>query len=193
MIKRNIFKIFLSLLVLFTFFSCEENYTPKPRGYFRISFPEKQYQTFSNEFPYSFEYPTYSKIEIYNKDSCWINISFPNYNAKIHITYRKVTNNLPDLIEQSRKFSYKHTSKADEIIEELKIDKKRKVFGTQYEIKGNVASSVQFYLTDSVKNFMRASLYFSEIPNQDSLAPVLSFIKKDINRFIETFEWTEQK
>ena len=38
--------------------SCGGNYTPKPRGYFRIALPKKSYALFdSTGFPYSFEYP----------------------------------------------------------------------------------------------------------------------------------------
>ena len=170
-------------------YSCKETYMPKPHGYFRISFPEKQYNSYESDFPYTFQFPDYSKIELIDADSCWINITFPDYNAKIYITYRTIDNNLSTLLEQSRKFSYNHTSKADEISESLTINWNKRVFGTQYEIKGDVASSLQFYLTDSLQHFMRASLYFNERPNQDSIAPVLNFIKEDVEKLIESFEW----
>ena len=44
-----------------------------------------------------------------------------------------------------------------------------------YDLKGNTASSLQFFVTDSTRNFLRGSLYFNAEPNKDSLAPVMDF------------------
>ncbi|HNZ71643.1 MAG TPA: gliding motility lipoprotein GldD, partial [Prolixibacteraceae bacterium] len=64
-----------------------------------------------------------------------------------------------------------------------------KVYGTVYSIKGNAASPMQFYLTDSVEHFLRGSMYISEIPNYDSLQPVINFLEADMIRLIETLSW----
>ena len=58
-----------------------------------------------------------------------------------------------------------------------------------YEIEGNAASAYQFHLTDSTNHFVRGSLYFNNIPNQDSIQPVLEFVKEDITHLFETFVW----
>ena len=58
-----------------------------------------------------------------------------------------------------------------------------------YSIDGNTASSVQFFLTDSTKNYLRGALYFNEQPRLDSIQPVLDFVKKDIDQMIKTFKW----
>ncbi|MCK5170865.1 MAG: gliding motility lipoprotein GldD, partial [Bacteroidales bacterium] len=63
------------------------------------------------------------------------------------------------------------------------------VYGILYEIEGNAASSVQFFLTDSIKHYIRGALYFNVEPNKDSLAPVINFVKEDIKILIESFEW----
>ena len=43
--------------------ACNSDYTIKPRGYFKIEFPQKAYQKFDNPaYPYSFEYPVYAEI-----------------------------------------------------------------------------------------------------------------------------------
>ena len=44
--KAGIYEIFSTLLMLLLLFSCREKAVPKPRGYFRIEFPEKQYTYF---------------------------------------------------------------------------------------------------------------------------------------------------
>jgi gliding motility-associated lipoprotein GldD len=180
-------------LVLLIASSCRKNYIPKPRGYFRIDFPDKEYQIYnSKECQYSFEYPVYGIITDFdgnNTEPCWINIVFPEYGGKIHLTYRPLRDNLAEHVEDVRTLVYKHIIKADDIKENLIMYPERNVFGIFYDIEGNTASSVNFFITDSTRNFLRGSLYFNVIPNIDSLKPVIDFFKQDIKHLIETFEW----
>jgi gliding motility-associated lipoprotein GldD len=178
--------LFLSLMC------CKPHYTPKPAGYLRIDFPEKVYQIYNSSCPYTFEYPLYGKIVPDTSkiaEPCWVNIEFPQFAGKIHISYKPVKNNVNIYMEDSRTLAYKHTVKADAIRETLYNDENRKVYGLLYEIKGDAASSVQFYLTDSTRHFLRGSLYFNVQPNADSLAPVIDFFLEDIMHLIETLEW----
>lgn len=180
-----------TLLTLFVS-ACHSDYTPKPRGYFRIDLPEKSYKKSPDRLPYSFEYPSYSVLvndPEAEKDLYWINVVFPKQKATIYISYKIIDNNLQEYTNDTRNFVYKHTIKADAISETPYVDKDKKVYGILYDIKGDAASNTQFYLTDSTKNFMRGALYFNTHPNKDSLAPVLKFINKDIEHLIETFEW----
>ena len=181
-----------TIFIVINLISCNRNYTPKPRGYFRIDFPEKKYLLFESECPYSFEFPQYGSVnpdKDSNSEPCWLNIDFPKYKGRIHISYKKAANNITEYFEDSRRFVYKHTVKADAIFENIIDIDDKNVFGILYEIKGDAASSVQFCLTDSVNHFLRGALYFSVRPNKDSLAPVIDFFKEDIIHFIETFEW----
>lgn len=185
-------KLIVILILVFIFGSCSENYTPKPRGYFRIDLPEKEYQETPEKLPYKFEYPKYSYLQKHNANSSqkyWINIVYPTMKAKVHLSYKTIENNLEKYLNDSRGFVYKHTIKADAIAETPYLNRKKDVYGILYEIKGDAASNTQFFLTDSSKNFIRGALYFHVTPNKDSLAPVLKFINKDIEHLIETFEW----
>ena len=84
----------------------------------------------------------------------------------------------------------KHIPKANAIKQREYSDPAEKMYGLVYEINGSdAASSYQFYLTDSTKNFVRGALYFDLVPNNDSLAPVIDFLKKDVERMITTFRW----
>ncbi|WP_374166035.1 gliding motility lipoprotein GldD [Arcticibacter sp. MXS-1] len=174
--------------------SCQDNYSPKPRGYFRITFPQKSYQQYSGTCPYSFKYPTYAII---TKDSsrdakpCWINVSYPGFNAKLHLSYHDITSQktFNELIEDSRTFAFKHTVKATAIDEARIAYPDRKVYGIYYTIEGNTASSVQFFLTDSTRHYLRGALYFNEVPRIDSIQPVLNFVKKDIDVMIKSLKW----
>jgi gliding motility-associated lipoprotein GldD len=190
--KISFVRIFAWILFLSSFAGCKHHYTPKPAGYLRIDFPEKAYQIYNSSCPYTFEYPLYGKIVPDTSriaEPCWVNIEFPQFAGKIHISYKPVKNNVNTYIEDCRTLAYKHTVKADAIRETLYTDDERKVYGLLYEIKGDAASNIQFYLTDSTRHFLRGSLYFNVKPNADSLAPVIDFFREDIMHLIETVEW----
>ncbi len=178
------------IIFLFTLLSCKKTYTPKPYGYYRINLPKHEYKNFNDTiFPYTFDYPVYTNIEIINKDSMWLNINYKKNKAKIYLTYKKINNSLDKLLDESQNFVNKHLIKADAINENLFINDTNKTYGTLYRIKGNTASSINFFLTDSTKNFIRGALYFNCHPNKDSLEPVINFIQTDIKQFMKTFKW----
>src|ERR1700741_5207103 len=192
----NIIKILIVLLSIGALSSCgdddEDVFTPKPKGYFRIDFPEKKYRLYDSICPYSFEIPTYSFInndKHRGADPCWINVNFPKFNAQIHLSYKEIHNNLDTFLMDSRDFAIKHQVKATGLDETVIIRDSAKVYGLVYDISGNTASNVQFYLTDSTHHFMRGALYFNSIPNIDSLKIVVDYLRKDIVHMIQTFKW----
>jgi len=196
MTTRTMQKYFyaISTFLLLINYSCKKEYVPKPRGYFRISFQEKIYHKLDSVgLPYNFEIPGYSKV-VPDHDRLaepfWVNLKVPAHKAEVNISYKKVENNLAELMLDSHKLAYNHSVKADAINEKIFVNPLKKVYGTIFMIEGNAASPMQFYLTDSTHNFLRGALYFREVPNIDSLRPVIDFIKPDIIRLIETTEWT---
>ena len=188
---RGMYSLFVLCLFL-TF--CTQDYSPKPRGYFSIKFPEKKYQTFVGECPYSFDYPLYAKVvPDTDRDAkpCWLDVAYPDFNGRIHLSYQTISSKqqFNQLVEDARTFAFKHTVKATSIDEAMISYPDRKVYGVYYSIDGNTASSVQFFLTDSTKNYLRGALYFNEQPRLDSIQPVLDFVKKDIDVMIKSFKW----
>ena len=186
--------ISLALLLVFLTVSCgNRNPQPKPRGYFRIDLPEKQYVTLDTMKRYSFEYPVYATItpDYYSLDETdWSNVVFPAYKGTIHLSYKSVDNNLSEYLEDAYFMISKHISKATGIHDSVVINKDRNVYGLVYFLDGEgVASPLQFYLTDSTEHFLRGSLYFNMYPNNDSLRPVIDFITSDVRHLINTLEW----
>ncbi len=183
------------LIIILSLFSCEETYYPKPHGYLRVDYPEKDYKLFDSEYLYTFEIPSYSKISADSSrgaEKYWSDWNFPQFNATVYLSYKDIRNNLNEYEEDTREMAYKHTIKADEINPIIWNNEEKQVFGILYDIKGDVASQVQFYLTDSVTHFLRGAFYFNCIPNKDSLAPSLKFLRKDIDQMIKTFEWKDE-
>lgn len=172
---------------------CTSDYIPKPRGYFRIELPDKNYRDMDSIFPYTFEYPVYARItnDFNSPDQpYWINVDFPAFKARVHLSYKAVNNNLEVYAEDSHSLVMKHIPKAS-AIEEIRIDDEiNDIHGIVYDIKGTgAASPYQFYITDSTQHFLRGALYFNTLPNNDSLAPVIEFIKEDIMHILETTRW----
>ncbi len=189
--------ILLSWSAMILLFSCQQTYTPKPHAYFRIDFPEKEYRSYESACPFMFDYPVYGTVAPDNRptsEPCWFNIQFPGYKGTIYLTYRKITGNFDEFTEDNWKIIYnKIAQKADAVDPHDYADFGRKVYGTIYDIKGNAASPIQFFVTDSIENFLRGSLYFAVKPNQDSLAPVISFFREDIVCLMESVRWKEEK
>lgn len=186
--------VFLLLSIILLVSACEKEYIPKPRGYFRIDFPQKEYVDIDSKYPYLFSIPQYSKFKLDTQkgsEPFWSNIYITEHNAELHISYKKVENNLSTLMDESRSLAYKHSIKADAIDEQVYENPDTNVYGTIYLIDGNAASPIQFYLTDSTQHFIRGALYFREIPNIDSIRPVIEFLHPDIIHLIETTSWRE--
>ena len=196
MMMKNKVSILLAALVIACFaVSCDRqsDYLPKPRGYFRIDLPEKAYTKVDTIEKYSFECPDYALItpDPYSPDEKnWVNVEMPLFKGSIHLTHKPVDGNLGEYLEDVHTMVTKHLQKANGVRDSLIVNDEHHVYGLFIEMDGKgVATPMQFYLTDSTKNFVRGALYFNFQPNNDSMQPVINFIRADIDHLIETFEW----
>lgn len=187
------------LCILIFIASCRPPvYTPKPRGYARIDTPQHAYQTFDQPgFPYSFEYPTYGKIVrdtatrgLGSDSPYWLTIQFPNLGGAFYISYKQINGEqtLGKLLNDAHTMSYYVTKRGDYINEPV-FHSPNNVHGVFYQVGGNAASTYQFFATDSVKNFIRGSMYFDVTPNADSLKPLIDFLHTDLSKLISTIKW----
>lgn len=196
-IRRYYYLLTYLFFTLCISLACNSPHTVKPLGYFRIYLPEKQYQNFSIAgYPYSFEYPSYANV---SKDSTffgdetenpwWTNISYPQFQARMYLSYKELAKyDLQSLLNDAYNLTNKHAIKANDIKDSL-LQNRHGVTGVFFKVGGDVATTYQFFLTDSVKHFVRGSLYFECTPNADSLQPVSDFLAKDLYRLIDTWQW----
>ncbi|WMN12040.1 gliding motility lipoprotein GldD [Marivirga salinae] len=191
----NLFKtIILSVVISILFLACEADYYPKPNGYNRIDLPDHEYKALPDSFPYSFEYSAHAKIlpdSSYNRGRYWFALFYPEFIAEVHITYKSLNNNRDSLrtnIDDAYKLTTKHQIKASSIQETILMTPTGKKVSVA-ELKGDVPSQFQFYTTDSTENFLRGALYFRTATENDSLAPVIEYVKKDIIHSLNTLEW----
>jgi gliding motility-associated lipoprotein GldD len=197
---KHLFKQYLSgLLAIFLLGSCgENNYLPKPEGYNRIDLPGHKYQLLTEKHPYSFEYSVHAKIL---KDSSsiaephWIDVYYPKFQANIQLTYKPVKGDssvFKELSDDAYRLTSKHQIKAYSIEDQIvKTPSGKTAIVT--ELSGEVPSQFQFYVTDSVKHFFRGALYFRTATKNDSLAPVIEYLKKDAIHMVNTLKWEEEK
>ena len=185
--------ILLSCVAILT--GCGKKAQPKPYGYFRIDIPEHEYVEMTNLGPYSIEASIYCQPDKSDNTHAteadeWINLVYPTINAKIHLSYKRINaSTFQQVTEESHSLAYKHTVRADAIQESYYGNDTTRVYGILYEMKGNAASPAQFYVTDSVSNFLRGSLYFNHTPNADSIAPAANYVLQDMIHMIETLRW----
>lgn len=178
--------------------ACNSDSLPKPKGYFAIPLPEKQYQVFDEPgYPYSFEYPVYGNVvkdstffDVAPENPWWINIDYPGFQARMHISYKAIggKNQLAVLVEDAFKMTSKHSIKASSI-DEIPVRGGAGVEGFIFDVGGNAATGKQFFVTDSTRHFLRGALYFFATPNYDSLQPVEQFLYQDMQHLIKTLRW----
>jgi gliding motility-associated lipoprotein GldD len=214
--RKNFLSLLSTGFVLYIISSCNGVPVPKPKGYFRIEFPAHEYRSFEQAgYPYSFDYPVYANII---KDSSyfdeqpenpyWINVDFPELHGRIYLSYINIgtravykvkgssgdyhdstgVNTFDKLINDAFNLTNRHAEKATSI-DQYAVSSRPGVTGFIFEVGGNAATRYQFYLTDSVKHFLRGALYFDVPPNEDSLKPVNRFIFEDLKHLIGTLRW----
>lgn len=179
--------------------SCETDTSPRPNAWPRVHYPVAADTIVFDEpgCPYTFTLPDYYKIEsdvlFFNEkpdDPCWTNLVCEDLNATIYLSNKPLDNaySYAQMIEDAYKLTYKHSSRAD-FIEPQQIENQNGVHGLIYFVGGDAASNFQFFVTDTVSNFVRGALYFNNRPNADSLKPVIQFMVKDIEGMLSSWRW----
>lgn len=186
-------KYLIIFILCLVFEGCQNDFQPKPHGFFRIDLPESSYQTFDSLLPFSFRYSNLASIIVDPMKANlpnFINVEYPRFNATIHLSYKEITTNFDTLTEDSRTMAMKHIQKADAIRQTLIDDRQNNIYGIIYDISGiGTASPCQFFVTDTTQHFLRGALYFNLVPNNDSLTPVIEYIRQDIDTLILSLEW----
>ena len=160
----RIFWIFLVLI------SCDSPITPKQSAFFAPEFGTSSHNSFTTECNYSF-----SKNKI----------------AKIFFSSINIKNNFPQIIKVFDERIIENSANVIEVKVSEYTDDQILVYSRMFTYVGNAPSNVQFYLTDSTSNFLAGSLFFNSEPNYDSLLPYINYIKADVRKLIENFEWNK--
>ncbi|NBA86208.1 gliding motility lipoprotein GldD [Emticicia sp. CRIBPO] len=192
-LPRVIHFILFSALII----SCatgSSDYTPKPKGFNRIELPKHEYQQLTEDHPYTFQYSKHAIIQpdtVGQAEPHWIIVYYPELDARIQFTYKPLngdTDKLDHHIADAYKLAYRHLVKAN-YKEEKKINLKNGKSAIVIELEGEVPSHFQFYLTDTTRHFLRGAVYLEQATMNDSLLPVINYLKKDCIHLMETLNW----
>ena len=185
---RNVF-LFAGILILS---SCTE-YTPKPKGFFRIEPPDPKYSMLlADDLPYSFQASSLATVELpdIDKKEDWLNLHYPTLNARIYCSYFPITPSmLNTVLEESQALVVRQSRNLKMTKEQAFENPEKNVYATLYLLDGESPSPIQFFITDSTSNFFRGALLYDTTINADSLAPATSYIKNDIIELIQSFNW----
>lgn len=121
----------------------------------------------------------------------WIILKYPNLNALIQFTYKPLNGDLAKLsqhIDDAYKLAGKHQVKASsQEVQQVRL--KNGKTAVIIELTGEVPSHYQFYLTDTSQHFLRGAVYLNQATLNDSLAPVVDYLKEDCKHILETLKW----
>jgi gliding motility-associated lipoprotein GldD len=185
MISMRLILIYFSVVL---FISCEDEVTIKPKAQLSLDYPLPEYEDVKIGFPFQFQK---NKIaHLVKKRNFGLNLQYPNMKATVYMTYQNVTEtNLDSLLRDAQKLAYDHAVKAESIPEQPFVNPDDNVYGMFYMINGNAATQAEFYITDSIQNFITGALYFEAKPNFDSIYPAVVYLRKDMRRILETLKW----
>lgn len=185
---------------ILTLFSCgtsseeDKSSLPRPKGFPLLAIPSHQYQALENGHPFSFDV---SKQAIVKKDTFalaephWMYIYYPRWDAFIQLTYKSVGGDrkkLDKMIRDSYVLASKHQMKANRIEDAILTTRDGRK-ATVIELEGEVATPFQFFATDSTTHFLRGAVYLNTAMKNDSLAPVIRYLKEDAIHLIQTLRW----
>ena len=164
---------------------------PKPKAFLSLDYPKATYLKSQLDIPFEFEKNKLARLNVSKKNNTLegIVLRYPTLKASVFINYKKIDNNLEKYISDTRSMTKKHLQVADEISERMYENTQQNLYGMFYDLKGNVASQSQFYVTDSTQHFISGALYFETKPNYDSILPAINYIQKDLLHFIESLRW----
>jgi gliding motility-associated lipoprotein GldD len=166
---------------------------PPVKKYESPQLPEHKYKEYISSCGYHFKSPQLFTIKDV-KDSkgnltCHKDIDLGALNGIMHFSFIQMNEKLATYVNYANDKVDEHKIKASAIKDQQIINPKSNVYGTFFELKGDVATPFQFYLTDSSKYFVSGVVYFNCTPNYDSLKPSIDYLKKDLLEMVNSFEW----
>lgn len=185
---------FVALLLIACGSDSSDAYVPKPKAYPRFDLPTPAYTLLEPTHPYQFEYNKVARIlpdTFARAEPHWIFIHYPAFHASVQLTYKPIRNDvnrLRGMLEDSYKLAARHNIKAY-AIEQRTIKLKSGLEASLIDLSGEVPSQVQFVTTDSTTHFLRGALYFNTATQNDSLQPIIQYIREDMLHLLNTLKW----
>tara|TARA_B100000900_G_scaffold181937_1_gene154342 strand:- start:3691 stop:4290 length:600 start_codon:yes stop_codon:yes gene_type:complete len=193
-------KIFFSIIIVFTILqSCNDSGSvltndsnlPKQKGFLRIDFEEPSYSLLNDkEIPFEFYYNSTSVI-VNQISSKTLKLNYEKLGMSLDLSINKLYDN-GEFLSYLSDFNLlldSHTKKSNGFFLKEYENINYSTYGKIYEFRGNVASPIQFYITDSTSNFISGSINLKFKSNYDSIFPSIQYIKDDILFLFQSINW----
>ena len=185
--------LFLFGLFLFQFSCDETNYLPREKGFLRLEFEKPTYDSFSNEssglnFIYN---DAYSSFEMVSDDKIVLRYKDIKINIVLSDVELEDISSFEESIQNFYMFLEPHRKKSNQISIKEFTSSDNNRFAKVLEMRGPVASPLQFYVTDSTDHFLFGSMNVMEKSDYDSIYPSVMYVKNDIFSIIESVNWEE--
>ncbi len=175
------------LIGLYSYFSNGEYYIPKPKALIKINLPDNNSELYSDN-KLSFRYSKSANIT--TKQNAY-SVNFNDYKSRIYFNI----NDLTDLDLEIYKFENSisvHEKKGAYINANIVEDTSESIYGLLCYLEGNnIATSSQFFITDSIRYFVRGGLEFNSaiIPEIEVQNVIM---KQEVFKLIQSLKWQDK-
>jgi gliding motility-associated lipoprotein GldD len=185
--------LFLFGLLLFHFSCDETSYLPREKAFLRLEFEKPMYGTFSSESSkLNFIYNNASaSFEIISEEKTVLRYKHIKIDIVLSNIQLENTSSFEESLQNFYMFLEPHRKKSNQISVKEFISADNKRFAKVFEMRGPVASPLQFYVTDSINNFLFGSMNLIQKSDYDSIYPSVMYVKNDIFSIIESVNWEE--
>ena len=146
----------LILIGSYYYFNNGEYYIPKPKALVKLSLPDNNTELFYDN-KLSFRYSKSANIT--TKQNTY-SVNFPDYKSRIYFNIKDLTDLDLEIYNFENSISV-HEKKGAYINANIVEDTSESIYGVLCYLEGNnIATSSQFFVTDSVQYFIRGGLEF---------------------------------
>ena len=184
---RRLIYIVVGLTIVLYVFSCnsEEYYIPKPKAKIKIELPSQVNSIFEDDI-ITF---SYSNSAVLEKDDNVYKIKYDSYNSDIVFSVKEIIDLDLDVYNFENEITV-HEKQGADINVNIIEDSESKMYGVLCYLEGNkIATSSQFFITDSTNYFVRGGLEFDTSINPE-IEVQNNIMKQEVLKFINSFKWS---
>jgi gliding motility-associated lipoprotein GldH len=163
----------------------EEYYIPKPKAKIKIKLPSEETSIYVDDIIRF----SYSNSAVLEKDDNVYKIKYDSYNSDIIFSVKEIIDLDLDVYNFENKITV-HEKQGADINVNIIEDSESEMYGVLCYLEGNkIATSSQFFITDSTNYFVSGGLEFNTSINSD-IEVQNNIMKQEVLKFINLFKWS---
>ena len=163
----------------------DDYYIPKPKAKIKIGLPSEVTSVFEDDI-IIFSYSNSAVVE--KKDNIY-SIKYPSYNAEIGFFVKEMVDLDIEIYNFEKEITV-HEKQGAYINANIIEDSESEMYGVLCYLEGNkIATSSQFFITDSTNYFVSGGLEFNTSINPE-IEVQNNIMKQEVLKFINSFKWS---